>query len=190
MKCENVEKLLLLEDSESRVDLAGLEKHLESCAACRSAHPDVAWLLAQAQGASVASSAPLPRVELHRDVHGRASRRGLALTAVAAAVVLAVAAVGFRGELFPSVSHGTEGTEGAGVIDVAQGLPAVSNADSRTVHAPAQAPAQSRPATPAGGYSSYESTSVTWHNGRRITSTVERSVWRAHRGQSSSREPQ
>ncbi len=187
MKCENVEKLLLLEDSESRVDPAGLEEHLESCAACRSAHPDVAWLLAQAQGASVASSAPLPRVELHRDVHGdvhgRARRRGLALTAVAAAVVLAVAAVGIRDELFPSVSHGTEGV---GAIDVVQEFPAVPNADSLTAHAPAQ----SHPATSADSYTSFESTSVTWHNGRRITSTVERSVWRAHRGQSSSREPQ
>ena len=165
MNCEQVEKLLSLEDGEARVDPLRLAEHLAECEACRDAHPEVAWMMARAGESVGESGAPLPAVEL-----GRARRRSARLwIAAAAALLLGITAVGLRDVIFPP------DPSDSGVVEIVETAPPISTGEALTRLEPLEPVASAA----ADIYSSSENTLTTWHDGRRITSTVERSVWRA-----------
>lgn len=156
MRCEQVEQLLSLEDRDARVDPARLAEHLAECEACRGANPEVAWMMA-AVGESD-SVAPLPAVELHR--------RRWPWLAAAAAALLGISVVGLREQLSSPLPPEHE---------VVNAGPTILNAEALT----ALTPVASATGADADESSSSENTLISWHDGRRITSTIERSVWRA-----------
>lgn len=157
MKCEDVGRLLSFEDGDARVDRLALAEHVASCDGCGRAYPEIAWLMGQVRAQKWESGDALPEVELEP------TRSRFVIVSVAAAAALLLATiVGLRSLL--STSEDEPAPEQV-AIDNQVHEPEVESA-------PGLEPTRSSPA------STSTSTLVTWHKGRRVTSSVERSVWR------------
>jgi hypothetical protein len=155
MKCEQVAELLSFEDTRARVDSILLAEHLANCQACTREYPEVAWLIDGAPPSSFEQGETLPEVKLV------ATRRTNHILIAAAAALFAIGtAIGVQDS--PSSPIQIENVQPLAVLLQNEVVQPTETHES-----------------PASELTASKNTQTTWHKGRRITSTVERSTWRA-----------